>query len=74
MATPIDIHKLSLKSLLRYSKVTMSYGLTFTKLGGLELVVYYDVDYASYPNDKHSICVFRVFSILTILKIESNIK
>lgn len=48
MAASKDSHWLVLKHLLKYLNGTMSYGLKFIKLEGLDLVVYYNVDYASY--------------------------
>lgn len=72
MSSPIDSHWFSLKRLLRYLKGIIHFGLTLAKPEFLDLLVYYDVDYGSYPNDKRNtgaICVFflRVFGLVAIL-------
>lgn len=56
MASLIDSYWFALKRLLRYLKGTIHFGLTFTKPDGLDLVSFYDVDCALFPNDKHNIC------------------
>lgn len=58
---PTDIHWLASKRLLRYLKGIIHFALTLNKSTTLDIITYYNVDYANNPYDHHktgSYCVF----------------
>lgn len=61
MTSPIEMHWLVAKRLLRYLKGTSHFALTFSTPSVLDLVSFCHADYANCPNDCRSIGAYCVY-------------
>lgn len=61
MHAPTDAHWDAVKRILRYLKGSLSHDLQLHSNSSLELHAYFDVDWMSCPDNRHSISEFCVF-------------
>lgn len=60
MALPTDLHMVTAKRLLRYMNSTLQFGLALHKCEVLDLTGFYDADYVSCADERHSTLSYSV--------------